>query len=152
MVHSLGTGTRWALFVVCSLALALAQAGALAAPWFTTGRVTRSAYGFVRALVGSGAVHGWEAQLLRASVFALPLLAGLTFAAAVLRAGLATAVLCGTAGSVLLILSVCVLVNEHGSGPLGPWLASVVGCCAITFCLSYAKNSYPKKRSNINVG
>jgi len=145
MAHALAAGTRWAIFLTC--ALAVGQAGALAAPWFTTGGVTRSAYGFVRALGGAGVLTGWEAQLLRASVFALPVMAGLTLAAGALRAYWLAVLFCGAAAAVLLVLSLCVLVHEHGGAPVGPWLATMVSCCALALCLAY-----PKKRSDINVG
>jgi hypothetical protein len=117
--------------------LALACAGCLLAPWFTTGAVTRSGYGFLRAWEASGLAAGLDGRLLVGAAFALPLLAGVSAAAFVLhRRRWATGAASG-AGAVLAVLSSFVLARQAGAGPAGPWAGAVVG--SLTLALPAAR-------------
>lgn len=111
--------------------LAVGCCATLFAPWARTGAATRSGYAFVRAAQAATMVHGPWAHLLGWSVLALPLLAGFSGAAAVLRAGRASLVFCGVTGLVILAFSAWLFVKFQNQVPLGPWTGAVLGIVAV---------------------
>lgn len=149
MGHVAGLGGRSGPYLMCLIgALALGLPLTLAAPWFHTGQQSRSAYAFLRALDGAGVLAGWQAELLRAGVFAMPVLSALSLATVVLRAPGLAAVFCGLGACVLLMLSVGILVHDQGSAPAGPWLGTVLGGAAMAISFLYCRDfRYLSKRS-----
>ena len=102
--------------------LAVACFAALSVPSARTGGATRSGYGFVRAAQAAGLLDGPWAHVLRWSLLAVPVLAGLSGAAAVLRAGKASAVSCGLAGLATLAffgLVVRQIAKQRPAWPVG---------------------------------
>lgn len=104
--------------------------------------MSRSAFGFVRAVGAAGLGNGAEARLLQVAVFALPVLAGLACGSSVLSGPtvlpgptgprLRSAALraasgsCALSGLVLVALAICALALGSAGGA-GPWLGTVVG-------------------------
>ncbi|MGP8204494.1 MAG: hypothetical protein ACLQVK_00295 [Acidimicrobiales bacterium] len=117
--------------------LAVGCCAALLVPSARTGGATRSGYGFVRAAQAAGILHGPWAHVLGWSLLAVPVLAGSSGAAAVLRAGKASAVFCGLAGLVTLAFSAWLSVKLPGSFPLGPWAGAVLGTGAVATAFRY---------------
>ena len=83
----------------------------------STGAATRSGYGFVRAAQAAGILHGPWAHVLGWALLAVPVLAGSSGAAAVLRAARASVVFCGLAGLVTLAFSAWLFVKFHSDVP-----------------------------------
>ena len=119
--------------------LAVGCCAALFEPWARTGAATRSGYAFVRAAQSAAVVHGPWAHLLVGAVLALPVLAGFSCAAAVLRAGQASLFFCGLAGLVVLALSVWLFVKFQNQVPLGPWTGAVLGIAAVATTVRYGR-------------
>jgi hypothetical protein len=85
-------------------------------------------------------VLGW-------SLLAVPVLAGFSGAAAVLRAGKASVVFCGLAGLVTLAFSTWLFVKLPNGVPLGPWVGAVLGTGAVVTTLRYVtQGSVPHAR------
>lgn len=128
--------TTWARSFGPAL-LAVACFAALLVPSARTGGATRSGYGFVRAAQAAGLLGGPWAHLLRWSLLAVPVLAGLSAAAAVLRARKAAAVSCGLAGLATLAFSAWLFVKLPDRAPLGQWAAAVLGAAAMVTAFRY---------------
>jgi len=131
-----GARTTWARSAGPAL-LALGCFAALLVPSARTGDATRSGYGFVRAAQAAGIFHGSWAHVLGLSLLALPVLAGLSGAAAVLRAYKASVVFCGLAGLVALVFSAWLLGNLRNGASLGPWAGVLLGAGAVVTTLLY---------------
>lgn len=71
------------------------------------------------------------------SLLAVPVLAGLSGAAAVLRACKASVVFSGLAGLVTLAFSVWLFAKLESSAVLGPWAGAVLGAGAVVTTLRY---------------
>jgi hypothetical protein len=143
-----GAGARatWARSAGPAL-LALGCFAALLVPSARTGGATRSGYGFVRAAQAAGILHGPWAHVLGWSLLAVPVLAGSSGAAAVLRAGKASVVFCGLAGLVTLAFSAWLFVKLQNGAPLGPWAGAVLGAGAVATAFRYVtQGSVPHAR------
>jgi hypothetical protein len=93
--------------------------------------VTRSGFALVRAAKAAGLGNGAWFHLLGVLVFALPLLAGLSAAGAIVNARFASAVFLGAAGVVVVAFSAETFVIFGSHVPAGPWLGAVVGGAAV---------------------
>jgi hypothetical protein len=71
------------------------------------------------------------------SLLAVPVLAGFSGAAAVLRAGTASVVFCGLAGLVTLAFSAWLFFKLQNGAPLGLWAGGVLGTGAVVATLRY---------------
>jgi hypothetical protein len=115
----------------------------LCAPWVTTGRVTRSGYAFVRAVRLAGAGDTVLDHMLMAAALALPLLAGLACAAAVLGWARAAAAVSGLAGLVLVTLATCAMRQPAGPALAGPWSGLLLGLAALALAVVYTRKGTP---------
>ncbi len=102
-----------------------------ALPWARTGEVTRSGFAFLRAAQAAGLGNGAWPHLLEVLVFALPLLAGLSAAAAAVSAIFASVAFSGVAGAVVVAFSAEMFVLFGNHGVAGPWLGAVIGGAAV---------------------
>ncbi|HUB71493.1 MAG TPA: hypothetical protein VL984_13825 [Acidimicrobiales bacterium] len=134
-------GRTWA----GSAGSALLATGCLAAlflPFARTGGATRSGYTFVRAAQAAGLLQGPWAHVLDWSLLAVPVLAGLSGAAAVMQAWKASVLFGALAGLVTLAYSAWSLFRSRTGAPFGPWVGAVLGAMAVATILRYvAKGS-----------
>ncbi len=119
--------------------LAAACFVALFVPWARSGGATRSGYGFVRGLEAAGMVHGPWAHLLGVAVLVVPVLAGLSGAAAVLSFTRSSVVFCALAGLVSLAFSTWAFLKFGSHVPPGPWAGAVLGTGAVATAVRYAR-------------
>lgn len=111
--------------------LALACPFELMAPWFRTGRATRSGYAFLRAANGAGISGALPVHLVELAVLSLPALAGAAWAATVLGSRHGGCLAASVAGAVLALLSGVLLYHSAGGGPIGPWAGLALGIGAL---------------------
>ena len=93
--------------------------------------MTRSGFGFVRAAQAAGLGNGAWPHLLGVLVFALPILAGLSVAAGVVNAKIASTAFLGVAGAVVVAFSAETFLLFGSRVPAGPWVGAVVGGAAV---------------------
>jgi hypothetical protein len=114
---------------------AVACCAAVLAPWARTGTATRSGFAFVRAVQAAGLGSGAWPHLFAVLVFALPLLAGLSSAAAAVRAFFASAAFLGVAGAVVVVFSATTFVLFGTHVAPGPWIGAVTGGAAVVMAV-----------------
>jgi hypothetical protein len=72
------------------------------------------------------------------AVLAVPVLAGLSGAAAVVRSARTSVVFCGLAGLVSLAFSTWAFLKFQSHVPPGPWVGAVLGIGAVATAIRYA--------------
>jgi hypothetical protein len=112
----------------------LVCAAVLALPWARNGEVTRSGYGFVRALRASAFSLPAGAGTWDWLVFCIPALACTVLALAYLGGRRAAAGAAMSAGLVTLAYGACVLAASGTSGLVGPWAGTVAGLVGLVLC------------------
>jgi hypothetical protein len=129
--------------VAAPAAPAVACCAILFAPWATTGTATRSGLAFLRAASAAGLLGTTGAHVFEAFVFALPALAALSCAAAVLRAPIVSAISSGIAGLVIgaFALEMFIVFGAHAA--VGPWFGVVGGAGAIAMSARYSTKVWP---------
>lgn len=135
---SAGTRAGWARSPGPAV-LAMGCFAALLAPWARTGTATRSGYVFVRAVQGAGMVHGPFAHVLGWAVLAVPALAALSGATALVRSARASVVFCGLAGLVTLVFSAWLFVKFQSDVSPGTWAGLVLGTAAVATAARYVR-------------
>ncbi len=133
-----GTRAAWARSAGPAL-LALGCFAVLLAPWARTGVATRSGYVFVRAVQGAGMLQGPFAHVLGWAVLAVPALAALSGATALVRSARASVVFCGLAGLVTLVFAALLFVKYHSDVTPGPWAGLVLGTGAMATAARYVR-------------
>ncbi len=126
---------------------AVACCAILFAPWATTGTAARSGFAFLRAASAAGLLGSTGAHTFEAFVFALPALAALSCAAAVLRATLLSAISSGVAGLVVAAFSLEMFTVFGAHAPIGPWLGAVIAAAAIVVSARRSANVWPRRAS-----
>jgi hypothetical protein len=116
---------------------------ALACPWATTGAVSRSGYGFIRAVRASdftlpAGAAGWSWL-----VFCVPVLACTGVALAWAGGRRSVGAVASVSGLVTLVYSVCMFVAFGARGPLGPWAGAAAGL--LSFALAIPPLTAPTK-------
>src|SRR5579862_8536952 len=99
---------------------AVACCAVLFAPWVTTGAAARSGFAFMRAAGTAGLLGSTGAHMLEAFVFALPALAALSCAAAVLGTTLLSWISSGVAGVVVGAFSLEMFTVFGAHAAVGP--------------------------------
>jgi len=114
--------------------LTAASFSLLFAPWVSSGQTTRSAYGFVRAVLASGfELPGW-AHMLMLSVISLPAVAATACAAALLRLPRVAFFGAAIAGAVTLMAAGAGFLVTQTTGrpaPFGPWAGAMLGLATV---------------------
>ena len=84
-------------------------------------------------------VHGPLAHVLGWAVLAVPALAALSGATALVRSARASVVFCGLAGLVTLVFSVWLFSKFHSDVLPGPWAGLVLGAAAVATAGRYMR-------------
>jgi len=111
---------------------ALAGLAALFLPWLDSGAVSRSAYGLVRAVDGTGLIDPSLVRVAEVVVVAVPVLVGLACAAVVLGYPWLVVGFGGCSSAFVLVGSLLALVDLGGEVGVGPWLGACIGAAGLT--------------------
>ena len=117
--------------------------GVLFAPWATTGTAARSGFAFLRAASAAGLLGSTGAHVLEGFVFALPGLAALSCAAAVLGTTVFSAISSGVAGVVVGAFSLEMFAAFGTHVAVGPWLGAVSAAGAIFISARHSAKVWP---------
>jgi hypothetical protein len=126
---------------------AVACCAVLFAPWATTGTAARSGFAFLRAASAAGFLGSTEAHMLEAFVFALPALAALSCAAAVLGTTFLSGISSGIAGVVVGAFSLEMFIVFGAHAAVGPWLGAVIAAAAIVMSARHSAKAWPRRAS-----
>jgi hypothetical protein len=119
----------------------------LFAPWATTGTAARSGFAFLRAAGAAGLLGSTGAQVLQVLVFALPALATLSCAAALLGTTFFSGISSGVAGVVVGAFSLEMFVAFGARAAVGPWLGVVIAAAAIVLSARHSARAWPGRAS-----
>jgi hypothetical protein len=124
---------------------AVACCAVLFAPWATTGTATRSGFAFLRAASAAGLLGTTGAHVFEEFVFALPALAALSCAAAVLGTPFVSAISSGIAGLVTgaFALEMFIVFGAHAA--VGPRVGVVGAAAAIVVSARYSAKVWPRR-------
>jgi hypothetical protein len=122
---------------------AVACCGVPFAPWATTGTAARSGFAFLRAASSAGLLGSTMAHLLEALVFALPVLAALSCAAAILGTTFISGISSGVAGVVVGAFSLEMFIVFGTHAAVGPWLGATIAVIAIAISAHHSAKVWP---------
>jgi len=126
---------------------AVACCAVLFAPWATTGTAARSGFAFLRAASAAGLLGTTGAHMLEVFVFAVPALAALSCAAALLGTTFVSGISSGAAGVVVGAFSLEMFIVFGARAALGPWLGVVIAAAAIVLSARHSAKVWPGRAS-----